>query len=313
MLGERDSLPSPEQLVYETKPNLNHPNQPPIVFACDPETGYIILATRTNWETYAQEWHVAGLRDLADALGIIVGSQFSSIYYPYAELENVNQLSLQQFNGAILEHTAWHTSEPQEGVFVFDIMDGMYEKSADAILANALAHKLYIRGDHIINPPSDFDYTYLRDMTDLTPERLLEIMKNHIRGVMNHFTGKINLYGVVNESRTPDELKPDERPYDMFNVIIGESYIEEAFRTARGTDPSAILTYNETRNETKQGRLYQRTKEIVDRLRPLGLIDGVGVQMHLDGSNPPRKQDVIEAFRSYGIQVYIRTLPINII
>jgi len=136
-------------------------------------------------------------------------------------------------------------------------------------------------------------------------------MKNHIREIMIHFKGKINLYGVVNESRTQEVLKPDGRPYDMFNVIIGESYIEEAFKVARETDPSAILIYNETFNETKQGDYYPRTKEIVDRLRAKGLIDGVGIQMHLDGSSPPRKEDVIEAFRSYGIPVYLTEFDVD--
>ena len=52
-------------LIYERRPNLNDPNKTPIVFARDPATNEIILATRMDQQTKELEWHVAGLRDLA--------------------------------------------------------------------------------------------------------------------------------------------------------------------------------------------------------------------------------------------------------
>lgn len=65
---------SPTSLRFEFKPNLNNPDQPSIIFARDPETNEIMLATRYNLQTQEQEWHVAKLRDLADAVGLRIGT-----------------------------------------------------------------------------------------------------------------------------------------------------------------------------------------------------------------------------------------------
>jgi len=60
-------------LIYEQRPNLNDPNKTPIVFARDPATKEIVLATRINQQTKELQWHVAGLRDLADVQGVKIG------------------------------------------------------------------------------------------------------------------------------------------------------------------------------------------------------------------------------------------------
>jgi endo-1,4-beta-xylanase len=300
-------------LIYERRPNLNDPNKTPIVFGRDPATNDIILATRMNQQTKELQWYVAGLRDLADTLGIIVGMTLNQPFYPISNAERTaldEKIVTQDFNGAILERTTWVEIEEQEGQFNF--------QKADQAVRLAQEHNMFIRGDHIINPPSNFDWTYLKDIPipELTRDRLINIMKNHIKGEMEHFKGKIQLYGVVNESRPPSEKKSDGRPYDMFNVIIGEDYIEIAFDTARETEPSAILIYNETKNHIKNQDLYPRTKAIVDRLKDRkvngkNVLDGVGVQMHLRGDDPPAYDQIVEAFRSYGVPVFITELDVD--
>jgi len=64
----------PMDLIYEQRPNLNATNKTPIVFARDPATKTIILATRSDLTMKGLRWYVAGLRDLADAIGIKVGT-----------------------------------------------------------------------------------------------------------------------------------------------------------------------------------------------------------------------------------------------
>ena len=61
---------------------------------------------------------------------------------------------------------------------------------------------------------------------------------------------------------------------------------------------------NHYSNETSTGGYYGITKTDVDYLKSLGLIDAVGLQMHL-WSNRPAKTDVINAMQSYGVPVWV--------
>ena len=85
-----------------------------------------------------------------------------------------------------------------------------------------------------------------------------------------------------------------------------------AFKAAREADPSAKLIFNDDNNETPDGIMTKLTRETVTRLKSEGLIDGVGLEMHLDGSNPPKASDVIETMKSYGLPVYVTEFDVNL-
>jgi endo-1,4-beta-xylanase len=93
---------------------------------------------------------------------------------------------------------------------------------------------------------------------------------------------------------------------------IGPDYIDIAFEAAREADPSAILIYNDFGNETPGGPTTEYTLETVSRLRSKGLLDGVGLQMHLNGRNPPRISELIQALDDYPLPVYITELDVNL-
>ena len=65
------------KLTFDVHENLNKPNQL-IVFGRNPKTQEIILATRVNPATGEMVWHVAGLRDLADVVGMTMGTNLYS-------------------------------------------------------------------------------------------------------------------------------------------------------------------------------------------------------------------------------------------
>jgi endo-1,4-beta-xylanase len=98
---------------------------------------------------------------------------------------------------------------------------------------------------------------------------------------------------------------------DVFYNTIGLEYIEIAFQAAREADPTATLIYNDSDNHSSSGIITNLSREIVQRLKEEGLIDGVGLQMHLDGSNPPDKDDVITTMRSYDVPVYVTEFDVN--
>jgi endo-1,4-beta-xylanase len=123
-------------------------------------------------------------------------------------------------------------------------------------------------------------------------------MQAHIVATMSRHRGIIGAYSVVNERQTGMSAN------DWWYQQIGDEYLRIAFETARETDPTAILIYNQQRNETSAGDLYDLTRTDVDFLKSQGLVDVVGVEMHL-GTNRPSKTDVITAMQSYGIPVWV--------
>jgi endo-1,4-beta-xylanase len=85
-----------------------------------------------------------------------------------------------------------------------------------------------------------------------------------------------------------------------------------AFKAARAADPSAKLIYNDTENQRSDGLTTALTQQIVKRLHSEGLIDMVGLQMHLDASYYATAQDVINTMRSYGVPVAITEFDIDL-
>lgn len=49
----------------------------------------------------------------------------------------------------------------------------------------------------------------------------------------------------------------------------------------------------------------------MDKLNKLGLIDGVGLEMHIDASHPPKKEDVLQTMKMYGVPVYITEMDVD--
>jgi endo-1,4-beta-xylanase len=136
---------------------------------------------------------------------------------------------------------------------------------------------------------------------------LINIMQEHIRGVMVPYKDLVKEWWVVNET-----YNPPYRNNDVLYKTIGPDYVEIAFETARETDPSAILIYNDADNHSSNGVSVRVTKEIIGRLKPRGLVDAVGLQMHLDGTKPPQRADVIATMQSYGLPVVVTEFDVNI-
>ncbi|MBI4790137.1 MAG: endo-1,4-beta-xylanase [Chloroflexi bacterium] len=72
------------------------------------------------------------------------------------------------------------------------------------------------------------------------------------------------------------------------------------------------MIFNSGDNETSDGKMTPVTREIVQRLKAKGLIDGVGLEMHLDGMMQYTKADVIATMKSYGLPVYITEIDVGL-
>jgi len=130
-------------------------------------------------------------------------------------------------------------------------------------------------------------------------DQLIAIIQAHIGTMLTRYKGRIGAYEVVNEAHHPGPA-----PGDWWEAHIGSDYVQIAFQAARQADLTAVLIYNHYCNETIYGINYNITKNDIDNLKSQGLVDAVGIQLHL-WSSRPTKSDVIAAMQSYGLPVWV--------
>jgi endo-1,4-beta-xylanase len=191
--------------------------------------------------------------------------------------------------------TSWAEVEPYKDTFDFNVLDTQLN-----FLAN---NKMGARGG-ILHPADIPDW--LRN-GNFSREELDQILKNHINQIVNHSRGRINEWIVVNESY----ISPYRTDDIFYKAFQGYDYVYLAFQYMRDADPSAKLIYNDSDNHSKYGDTTKLTRKIIAGLKEKNLIDGVGLQMHLDGASPPKKADIIETMIKYGIPVYITELDVD--
>ena len=96
--------------------------------------------------------------------------------------------------------------------------------------------------------------------------------------------------------------------------LLGEEFIEIAFRAAHEADPDAELYYNDY--SMGQPAKREAVCKLVKKLKAKGLrIDGVGMQSHngLDYPNLAEYEKSIDAFAACGVKVMITELDMNVL
>jgi endo-1,4-beta-xylanase len=111
------------------------------------------------------------------------------------------------------------------------------------------------------------------------------MMKTHIQTIVSHFKGRVASWDVVNEAFNDDGSLRD----NVWLRHIGPSYIEKAFTYAREADPKAMLFYNDYGLE-ENGIKFRKVLELCRGLLAKGIIDGIGMQMHVSLSFPSNEQ-----------------------
>lgn len=153
-----------------------------------------------------------------------------------------------------------------------------------------------------------------------TSGQLTDIMYDHIDGVAGALKGNVHEWDVVNECLDDDQsiVWSDADGYKLrstvwFNVI-GEDFIEMAFRRAHEADPDALLFINdygvEFMGQPKAEAYYNLVKRLVEKGVP---IHGVGMQCHLtSGQVDARKlRDNIRRYQDLGLRCTITELDIE--
>lgn len=143
---------------------------------------------------------------------------------------------------------------------------------------------------------------------NVTPEVLMERMKEHISTVVGRYKGVIKGWDVVNEAILEDGSYRKSKFYE----ILGEEFIPLAFQYAEEADPDAELYYNDY-NEWYPGK-RETVVRLINTLKERGIrIDGIGMQGHVGMTNPTIEtyQETIDDYVTAGVKVLITELDMS--
>jgi len=194
--------------------------------------------------------------------------------------------------------------QPEQGKFTFEVADKMVQFAED--------NGMEVRGHTLVwhNQMPKWFFTD-ENGNDVSREELLKRMKDHIDTVVTRYKGRIHAWDVVNEAVEDrgDQIYRSSKWID----IIGEDFIDYAFKYAHEADPDALLFYNDY-NEShpnKREKIYQLVKGLLDRGVP---IHGVGLQAHWNLYDPTH-QDIEAAIKRYselGLQLHVTEMDVSV-
>lgn len=220
-------------------------------------------------------------------------------------LQMQRDLLKKHFNSITAENEMkFEELQPLEGKFKFDVADQMVDF--------AQANGMQVRGHALVWHNQTPEWMFLNDDgTTVDRELLLERMKSHITTVMQRYKGKIFCWDVVNEAVSDDgeEILRKSR----WTEIIGEDFIEYAFRFAHEADPEALLFYNDY-NESdpiKRDKIYKLVTALLEKDVP---IHGIGLQAHWNIKQPSYEnvKEALEKYASLGLRIHLTELDMSV-
>lgn len=236
----------------------------------------------------------AGLRGKAAADLFEIGAAVDA--NALANDAQYREVLAREFNLVTAENAMkFDATEPQRGVFDFT--------AGDRIVEFAEQNKMRVRGHtllwHEALPNWLASGTFTRD-------ELIEIMQNHIRAVMGHYKGKVFAWDVVNEIMNDGS--------SVWRQGIGLDYVLIAYETAREADPDALLFLNEYGAEGMNGKA-DAVYDLAKLLKERGLVDGVGMQMHVSAPLDFSQAEFEENLRrlgELGLIVHVTEMDVRI-
>lgn len=233
----------------------------------------------------------------------LMGVALKEAYFSKGKNPNT-VLVTREFNSIVAENCMKiEKIQPKLGEFDF--------KAADSFVAFGTAQNMFIVGHTLVWHSQCPDWMFL-DVTgnDVSREILIERMKKHIYTVVGRYKGKVQGWDVVNEAIGDDgKMRPSK-----WYQIIGEDYIELAFKFAHEADPEAELYYNDYNMADPLKR--KLALQIIRSLKEKNIrIDGIGMQAHFTMDYPEfsEVEKSIVAFNHAGVQVMLTELDITVL
>lgn len=214
-----------------------------------------------------------------------------------------------QFNLALIDNTPnWYFTDgglrPSPTTYNFATMD--------KVVSYAESHNMHLQAHHLLWGEEKWLPDWLKN-GHYTPGQLQGIIHDHISNVAGRYKGRIQEWTVVNEAFT--RQLHVYGLHDWWADNTGSTdYIDQAFIWAHQADPQAKLILNDFDNEhfnLVSNAMYDYIKAAKARGVP---IDGIGMQMHIDGTHPPDMNEVVQnmqRFGNLGVQVYVTEFDVN--
>jgi endo-1,4-beta-xylanase len=237
------------------------------------------------------------------AEAFMVGAALNPAQYHERD-ERAAELVRTQFNTITPENSLkWERVHPRPGEFTF--------QEADRFVEFGTAAGMFMVG-HTLVWHSQTPRWVFQDAEGgpLDREALLERMRDHIHTVVGRYRGRIHGWDVVNEALNEDGTLRRS----PWLEIIGQDYLEHAFRFAHEADPEAELYYNDYSLENAPKRAG--AVALVRKLQAAGLpVHGIGTQGHykMDWPTPAQVDSTIVAFADLGVHVMITELDVDLL
>ena len=150
-----------------------------------------------------------------------------------------------------------------------------------------------------------------------TPDTLLARLEAYIQIVMEHvnsaFPGTVYAWDVVNEAIEPDQGAPGcYRTKSLWYQVLGESFVPAAFQAARKHQaPGQKLFYNDFSTFVPEKK--EALTALLRKLRDENLVDGMGMQAHLqwDNLDAAACERAARAFSDLGLTLHITEMDIH--
>ncbi len=270
----------------------------PFVVALDSQKMIPLLIAVQNTATGEWQWQAATLRGLADRLDFHVGANVQKEQLPDARYV---QILATQFNGVnVSQGMYWKWLEPERGVIDYRYNVADTEQQLEVI--RDFDDPPTITGMHILFPQTYPDWLANGSFSQ---GELVEILSGRVRFLIERYGDDITRWVVVNEPYFDGRsVGMDFIRHDALQEQLGPEYMRMAFEIAReAAGPEAVLLYNDTANHSLDpsdwiNGLYTGTT-LTNLERLDGLVDIVGLQMHLDAATPPQRDDLIRTMQTY--------------
>jgi endo-1,4-beta-xylanase len=197
----------------------------------------------------------------------------------------------------------WGPVHPQKDKYDFE--------AADLFVEFGQKNNMFIVGHTLVWHAQTPRWVFEADSNKAADrETLLSRMKDHIMTVVGRYKGRIKGWDVVNEALNDDGTVRQSR----WMKIIGEDYLEKAFKYAYEADPEAELYYNDYSLENEPKR--KGAIALIKRLQSKGVkVSGVGLQGHykMDWPTATQLDSTIKDFADLGLKVMITELDIDVL